>query len=275
MTRSGRRRLYVTGAILLVVALVGGRWLAVETADRAWDRTFAGGTALIDARNLALMLQTLALVAAVTWATGNLLVVYRAIGSVQMPRRLGDLEIVEAVSHKVLFGGTLLLGLILGVLFSLGTGDWWRYVALASSPPHFGLVDDRLRLDAGYYVGVLPWRSALQNRALVLALGTLAIVALLYSVIGSLRMRRGRIRASDYARAHCGVLLAVVALVITWGALLDPAEVIAGIHGSVDQAALGARIPGARVVAAISILTAGISLLWAWRDRPNLILAGW
>jgi len=275
VTRSGRRRLYVTGAILLVVALVGGRWLAVETADRAWDRTFAGGTALIDARNLALMLQTLALVAAVTWATGNLLVVYRAIGSVQMPRRLGDLEIVEAVSHKVLFGGTLLLGLILGVLFSLGTGDWWRYVALASSPPHFGLVDDRLRLDAGYYVGVLPWRSALQNRALVLALGTLAIVALLYSVIGSLRMRRGRIRASDYARSHCGVLLAVVALVITWGALLDPAEVIAGMHGSVDHAALGARIPGARVVAAISILTAGISLLWAWRDRPNLILAGW
>ena len=275
MTRSGRRRLYLTGAILLVVALVGGRWLAVETAERAWDRTFAGGTSLIDARNLALILQAFVLVFSVTWATGNLLIVFRAIGSVQMPRRLGDLEIVEAVSHKVLFGGTLVLGLILGILFSLGTGDWWRHAALASSPPHFGIVDDRLHLDAGYYVGVLPWLSAVQNRALVLALGALANVVLLYGVIGSLRLRRGRIRASDYARTHCGVLLAVLALVITWGAVLDPAEVIAGMHGTPDLAALNARIPGARAVTAISIITAGISLLWAWRDRPNLIVAGW
>lgn len=275
MTRSGRRRLYVTGAILLVVALVGGRWLAVETAERAWDRTFTGGTALIEARNLALMLQAFVLVFAVTWATGNLLIVYRAIGSVQMPRRLGDLEIVEAVSHRVLFGGTLLLGLILGFLFSLGASDWWRHAAIASAPPHFGVADERLRLDAGYYIGVLPWLSTLQNRALVLALGTLAIVVLLYGVIGSVRLRRGRIRASDHARAHCGALLAVLALIVTWGAVLDPAEVIAGVQGPVDQAAIGARIPGASVVAAVSIVTAVISLVWAWRDRPNLILAGW
>lgn len=275
MTRSSRRRLYVTGAILLVVALVGGRWLAVETAERAWDRTFTGGTALVDARNLGLMLQAFVLVFAITWATGNLLIVYRAIGSVQMPRRLGDLEIVEAVSHRVLFGATLLLGLVLGILFSLGTGEWWRYAALASSPPHFGIADHRIGLDAGYYVGRLPWLSALQNRALVLAFGMLAIVVLLYSIIGSLRLRRGRVRASSHARAHCGVLLAVLALIITWGAVLDPAEVIAGVHGIVDQAALGVRIPGASVVAAVSILTAVISLAWAWRDRPTLIIAGW
>jgi hypothetical protein len=275
VTRSARRRLYLTGAILLVVALVGGRWLAVETAERAWDRTFTGGTTLVDARNLGLILQAFVLVFAITWATGNLLIVYRAIGSVQMPRRLGDLEIVEAVSHRVLFGGTLLLGLVLGVLFSLGTGDWWRYAALASSPPHFGIADNRIGLDAGYYVGRLPWLSALQNRALVLAFGMLAIVVLLYSVIGSLRLRRGRVRASNHARAHCGILLAVLALVITWGAVLDPAEVIAGVHGIVDQAALSVRIPGASVVAAVSILTAVISLAWAWRDRPTLIIAGW
>ena len=67
--------------MLLVVALVGGRWLAVETAERAWDRTFAGGTALIEARILGRMLQGLVLVCAVAWLTGNLLIVYRAAGS--------------------------------------------------------------------------------------------------------------------------------------------------------------------------------------------------
>ena len=281
MRRAARRRLYLIGAVLLVVALVGGRWLAVETAERAWDRTFAGGTALIEARTLGRMLQGLVLVFAVAWLTGNLLIVYRAIGSVQMPRRLGDLEIVEAVPQRVLFGITVLAGIALGVVFSLGKGDWWRYAVLATSPPHFVITDPSLfplsplPRDPGYYIGVLPWLAALQHRALILAAGAVGIIALLYAVIGSLRVRRGRVRASDYARAHWGVLLAVLALVIGWGAVLDPAEVVAGLHGVVDQAALSVRIPGAAAVATIAVVTAVISLLWAWRDRPNLIVAGW
>jgi len=276
VTRANRRRLYLFGAGLLVAALVGGRWLAVETAERAWDRTFAGGEALIAARDLSRLLQAFVLVVAITWIAGNLLLVYRAIGSVQMPRRLGDLEIVEAVPRRTLLAATILLGVILGSLLSLGTADWWRHAVLAAAPPHFGVPDaTKLGHDAGYYVSVLPWFAALQNRTLILAVGALGIVALLYGVIGSLRIRRGRIRASDYARRHLGALLACLAVVIAWGAALDPAEIVGGLHGTVDQAALTVRIPGARVVAAVAIVTAVISLVWAWRDRPRLILAGW
>ncbi|MEX2155233.1 MAG: UPF0182 family protein [Gemmatimonadales bacterium] len=277
MTRSGRRRrrLYLIAAGLLVVALVGGRWLAVETAERAWDRTFTGGEALIEARMLGRLLQALVFSFGTAWATGNLLIVYRAIGSVQMPRRLGDLEIVEAIPQRVLFGVTIVLGIVMGVLLSLGTGDWWRQAVLAAAPPRFGVLDETLRRDAGYYIGVVPWRATLQNRALVLAAAATAAVALLYVGIGSLRLRRGRVRATDYARAHCGVLLAGLALVIAWGAALDPAEVVAGLHGPVDQAALAVRVPGSAFVAAVAVVTTIISLLWAWRDRPTLILAGW
>ena len=276
MTRQGWRRLYLIGAALFVAALVGGRWLAVETAERAWDRTFLGGEAVIQARDLARMLQALVLGVAVTWITGNLLIVYRAIGSVQMPRRLGDLEIVEAVPQKTLLGATVLLGVILGSLFSLGAGDWWRHAVLAASPPHFGIPDGtKLARDVGYYVSVLPWTSALQNRTLVLVIGALGIVTLLYAVIGSFRIRRGRIRASDYARTHVGFLLACLAVAIAWGAALDPAEVIGGLHGPVDEAALAVRIPGARVVVAVAVVTAVISIVWALRDRPTLIIAGW
>ena len=276
MTRQGRRRLYLIGAGLLVAALVGGRWLAVETAERAWDRTFAGGEAVIQARYLARMLQALVLVVAVTWITGNLLIVYRAIGSVQMPRRLGDLEIVEAVPQKTLLGATVLLGVILGTLFSLGAGDWWHHAVSAASPPHFGIPDGtKLARDVGYYVSVLPWLAVLQNRALVLVVGALGIITLLYAVIGSFRIRHGRIRASDYARTHVGFLLACLAVAIAWGAALDPAEVIGGFHGTVDEAALAVRIPGARVVVAVAVVTAVISIVWALRDRPTLIIAGW
>jgi uncharacterized protein UPF0182 len=275
VTRHNRRRLYLIGAGLLVVALVGGRWLAVETAERAWDRTFAGGEALIAVRNLARLLSAGVLFTAIAWITGNLLIVYRAIGSVQMPRRLGDLEIVEAVPQRTLLTITIIVGVLSGALLSLGTGDWWRHALLAASPPHFGISDAPHGRDAGYYVSILPWLAALQTRTLILALGALGIVALLYGVIGSLRFRRGRIRASDYARAHLGVLLACLALVIAWGAVLDPAEIIGGLHGTVDQAALSVRVPGAAVVAGVAVVTAVISLAWAWRDRPTLILASW
>jgi hypothetical protein len=276
VTRHGRRRLYLIGAGLLVAALVGGRWLAVETAERAWDRTFVGGDAVIAARDLSRVLQAFVLTVAVAWITGNLLIVYRAIGSVQMPRRLGDLEIVEAVSQRTLLVATIVVGIVLGTLFALGTDDWWRHAVLAAAPPHFGVSDStNLGRDAGYYVGVLPWLAVLQNRTLVLVVGALGTVALLYGVIGSLRIRRGRIRASDYARTHVGVLLACLALAIAWGAALDPAEVVGGFHGTVDQAALNVRIPGSAVVAAVAAVTAVISLIWAWRDRPTLILAGW
>ncbi|MGH8722291.1 MAG: hypothetical protein ACREU4_09925, partial [Burkholderiales bacterium] len=126
-----RRAVYIGGAILLVVLLVGGRWLAIETAERTWARSFTGGGALVEARTLELLLRALVLACAVAWATGNLLIVYRAIGSVQMPRRLGNLEIVEAVSPRILFRFTIALGVIAGVLLALGTRDWWRLAVLA------------------------------------------------------------------------------------------------------------------------------------------------
>jgi hypothetical protein len=183
---------------------------------------------------------------------------------------------VEAVPRRTLLITTIVVGIVLGTLLSLGTGEWWRHAVLAASPPHFGVSDStNLGNDAGYYVSVLPWLDALQNRTLILVLAALGVVALLYALIGSLRIRRGRLRAGDYARAHLGALLACLALVITWGAVLDPAEIVGGFHGVVDQAALSVRIPGAAVVAAVGVVTTLISLVWAWRDRPNLIVAGW
>jgi hypothetical protein len=271
----GRRGVYVIGAALLVVALVGGRWLAVETAERAWARTFAGGAALIEVRTLAYLLRGLVIAFAIAWTTGNLLIVYRSIGSVQMPRRLGNLEIVEAVPQRVLFALTIAVGALTGLLLSLGTGEWWRAAVLAAAPLRLGVSDETLGYDAGYYLGVLPWRSLLQARALLLATTVTLGIAILYAAIGSLRVRRARIQATDRARAHLGFLLACLGLVIAWGALLDPAQVVGGLHGPVDDAALTARLPGARFVAAVAIVATLVSLTWAWRDVPNIIVGGW
>src|SRR5216110_713585 len=270
-----RRRALLVGVGLLVTVLVGGRWLALETAERAWGASLPGGSAYLTTRDFARLVSGLLLVGAIAWGTANLLFVYRSIGSMQLSRRLGDLEIVEAVPQPLLLAGTVACGLAFGFLLSLGTGDWWMAAALASRPPTFGVTDPVLHQDLGYYLGQLPWTERLRELALVAAGSASVVVALLYVGIGSLRFRRWLPYANAHARAHLGVLLALLALTLTWGALLDPTETVAGLHGTLTRRALDVRLAGAPVVAGVGVAATVVSLVWGLRERPVLLITTW
>ena len=273
---AGRRRwVWLLAAAALVTVLAGGRWLAVETAERAWAQSVGAGAVYLDARALARLMRFAVLVLAVTWGTVNLFVVYRAIGSVQMPRRLGDLEIVEAVPRAVLVGTTLVSGLLFGLVLTWGTGDWWLAAALAGARPTFGVMDPVLHRDAGYYVGTVPWAATVQDHVLVAVLALTVVVSLLYYGIGSLRRVEGEWRASGHARTHLGTLLACAAAALAWGAMLDPAEVVGGRHGVLDQSALEFRVAGAPLLAVVAGATGLVSLGWAVLGRARLLLASW
>ncbi len=275
MNAARRRRVVLFGLTIFAALLVGGRWLALETAEHAWAATIARGHVYLAARDLARLTNGIILLVAVTWGTANFYYVYRAIGSVQLPRRLGDLEIVEAVPQRVLLAGTLACGTLYGLLLSLGTGDWWLEAMLASHPPSFGILDPVLQRDLGYYLGTLPWAVTCKNFAL-LATGTAAlIVALLYLGIGSLRFHGWRPEASAHARAHLGLVLALLALSLARAAVLDPAEAVAGLRGVLDHTLLQARIPGARVMVVLSGMTVVATLIWGLRERPRLLVGAW
>ena len=270
-----RRRALLVGVGLLVAVLVGGRWLALETAERAWGASLPGGTAYLTARDFGRLVSGMLLIGAVAWATANLLFVYRSIGSMQLSRRLGDLEIVEAVPQPLLLAGTIACGLVFGFLLTLGTGDWWMPAALASRPPSFGVTDPVLHKDLGYYLGQLPWSQRLLDLALLAVCTATLVVALLYVGIGSLRFRRWLPYANAHARAHLGVLLALLALTLTWGAILDPAETVAGLHGTIARRALDARLAAAPIVASVGAATTVLSLVWGLRERPVLLVTAW
>jgi len=270
-----RRRALLVAVGLLVAVLVGGRWLALETAERAWGASLPGGSAYLTARDFSRLVSGLLLIGAVAWGTANLLFVYRSIGSMQLSRRLGDLEIVEAVPQPLLLAGTIACGLVFGFLLTLGTGDWWMAAALASRPPIFGVTDPVLQRDLGYYLGRLPWSERLRELALVGVCSATVVVALLYVGIGSLRFRRWLPYANAHARAHLGVLLALLALTLTWGAVLDPAETVAGLHGAITRRALDARLAAATVVTALGVAVAVVSLVWGLRERPRLLVTAW
>jgi len=270
-----RRRAFLFGLTTLAVLLVGGRWLAMETAERAWAATIARGDVYLAARDIARLTRGVVLLLAVTWGTANFYYVYRAIGSVQLPRHLGDLEIVEAVPQRILLAGTLACGIVYGLLLSLGTGDWWMQALLASRPPAFGISDPVLHRDLGYYLGELPWAVTCKDFALRATATASALVALLYLGIGSLRFTGWRPEASAHARAHIGLVLALLGLTLVRAAVLDPAEAVAGLHGTLDRAALEARVPGSRLIATLGVATVLATLVWGVRERPRLLFAAW
>jgi len=164
---------------------------------------------------------------------------------------------------------------VFGFLLTLGTGDWWMPAALASRPPTFGVTDPVLHKDLGYYLAQLPWSQRLLDLALLAVCTATAVVTLLYAGIGSLRFRRWLPYANAHARAHLGVLLALLALTLTWGAILDPAETVAGLHGTIARRALDARLAAAPFVASVGAATTVVSLVWGLRERPVLLVTAW
>lgn len=275
MSAARRRRVFLFGLTILAALLVGGRWVALETAERAWAATIARGNVYLAARDLARMTYGIVLLIAVTWGTANLYYVYRAIGSVQLPRRLGDLEIVEAVPQRVLLAGTLACGMVYGLLLTLGTGHWWLEALLASRPPSYGITDPVLHRDLGYYLGELPWAVTCKKFALLGTTTAALLVAVLYMGIGSLRFNGWRPEASAHARAHLGLVLALLGLTLVRAAVLDPAEAVAGVHGDLDRRALEARIAGAHLIQGLGVVTVVVTLIWGLRERPRLLIGAW
>ena len=273
MTR--RRWALLGAAAILVVVLVGGRWSAMQTAERAWAATIPNGAAYLRTLSLARTIQWIVALAATLWGVGHCYGVYRAIGSVQMPRRLGDIEIVEAVPHRLLIAVTLIGGLAYGGVLTWAIGDVWQSLLLAASPPHFGLTDSVLQQDLGYYLGELPWARARQGMLLGASLSASCLIAILYAAIGSLRLQSGRLAASPHARAHLGLTLAALALAFVWGAHLDPSETVTGLVGPVTHDAIAIRGPAAGAVAVIGLITAAVSAAWGWWDRPGVVGTAW
>jgi hypothetical protein len=114
-----------------------------------------------------------------------------------------------------------------------------------------------------------------KNFALLGTTSAALLVALLYIGIGSLRFNGWRPQARAHARAHLGLVLALLGLALVRAAVLDPAEAVAGLHGNLDRQALEARVPGAYLIAALGYVTVLMTLVWGVRERPRLLVAAW
>ncbi len=275
MVKRGRA-ITITVAVLVMLLFLGRRF-SIILSDQWWASLISADAAafLFQMHLLRLVLDGAGILVACAWFIGNLFFVYRALSVVQVPRYISNLEFREALSSQDLLAITIALGAILGLLAGLGVSDWWTTMALAWGGVQYEVADPLLGHDLGIYVAQLPWWRAMRSFSLLLSVTGLGVVIILYAVIGSVRWVDGRPAVSDHARAHLGALLAALALCLAWGYLLLPYEIVAGLHGTETAGAWSVRVASTQTLAGIASATAILSLLWAFRPRHALALAGW
>lgn len=274
---SSRARRLVFAMVGLVLALFVGHWGAGVLADRWWAETLSPEAAAFVTRYhlLRVVLEATGILLAAGWFIAHLLVLCRAIGSVQVPRQVANLEIREALTARTLVLISIGVGGLAGIMVGGGAVEWWNPVLLAWNGADYGEVEPFLGLDLGVYVSQLPLWRLLHGYAMLLALLTLGGILMLYVLIGSVRWLEGRPAISDYSRTHLGLLLAALALGLVWGYLLEPYEFVAGLGDPPSRGLFRVHSIVAQALAGVALATALLSTVWALRPRHTLVAASW
>lgn len=273
-----RRRAWVLGAAgIAILCLFAGRFLAELLADRWWAAQFSdAATRAVTRWHLwQLGLGAAGIVLATAWFVIHMLIVVRAVGSVQILRDVGGLQFREVVRPTALKGFALAAGVCLGVVTGSALAGEWQAVLLALHGTTIGIAEPLLRRDAGWYVARLPLWELVHTFALALSLLALLAALMLYAIMGALRLERRRPAINDHARRHLGFLLAVLALVIAWGFLLHTDVLVAGAASGDPVAAFRRSALVGPALAGTALMVAALSALWALRGRHALVAAGW
>ncbi len=275
MSRRGRRLTGVLAAVVLL--LFAGRWTAVLLADRWWASEFSPQAAayITDWHILRLTLDLAGILIASAWFIGHLLLVYRAVGTVQVRRSVANLEFREALTPRTLLTVAIATGGLLGLLVGVGASGWWREAALAWHGVTYRIADPLMGRDLGVYVAQLPIWQAAHGFLLLLVLLGLSGVAALYMLVGAIRWIERRPAINTHARVHIGWLLTALALVLAWGYLLERYDIIAGSLNLAEEPNWRTRLLVSPLLGGVALATAALSALWALRGRHTLVLAGW
>jgi len=267
---------YAVAGILLV--LFGGRWAAIRFTEASWFADLGLGSVYWGRFAHDLAWQAALALGAALWYAAQTWAVYRSIGAVHLPRRVGDLEIAEAVPRRTLRWIALGTACLLGIITAMTFSDIPDLVALYRHAVPLDIREPILGNDASFYLARLPLLEALHLVALVMVLFGIFVAMGLYALTGSITYGDRRLRATPHARGHLVVLAGILALVLAWGFQLDAWQIVGG--GGSAQGALAAadraiRVPASTALAALAlVVAAGTVASLRWR-RPGILLTLW
>jgi uncharacterized membrane protein (UPF0182 family) len=273
-----RRRLAGYSVAAVFVILFGGRWMAIRFTEASWFADLGLAATYWTRFFRGLLWHGVTAVAATLWYAVQTIAVYRSISAVHLPRRVGDLEIAEAVPRRTLRWIAVGIAVVLGIVTAITFSEIPDLVALYRHATPLGLREPILGRDASFYLSRLPLLETVQLAALVLVLFGLFVAGLLYALTGSITYAERRLRATPHARAHLVALAACLALVMAWGFQLDAYGIVGGggaAAGAVAAADRAVRIPAATALSALALVVAAVTAAsLRWR-RTALVATVW
>ena len=266
------RRWLMALVATLALLLVAGRIIAGIFAEWTWYA--AMGALPLYQSKLAhqVALRGSAALIAFTFAFANLYTVRKSIVSLVLPRRLGNIELGEAVESRLLTLAVLALSVLLAILLTLPDFSWTS-LALARNAVPFNELDPYLDHDFGFYVYHLPFERSVYLWAVVSMLLVSLVVIALYVLTPSLRLERGRLYISAYVRRHFAALAAICLGLVAWSYRLQLFTLVSngsGVNGTFTAFDHRIAIPLLTSLA-LGALVATVVVFWAgWHGYTRI-----
>ena len=260
-----RRWIAILG-VSAALALLLGRWISATYSDWTWYASMDALPVFRSAVMHNLAWRVGAMLLAFGFAFLNFYALRKSIVSLVLPRRLGDLEIGEAVSPRTLLAFVVWVSAILAVLLSSPIGDWTTFAFARIAQP-FREMDPYLDRDLSFIVARLPFELDVHDWAARAVVVVSLLTISLYALTPSLRFRRGDFYVSAYCRRHLAVLASFALLLLAWRSRLDALSLTS--LGVEPDASYGAyeRLVGGPILLWLSVATAVAAFLVLW--------AGW
>ncbi|MGQ0765186.1 MAG: UPF0182 family protein [Gemmatimonadota bacterium] len=259
---SGRR--WPLLAILTVaILLVAGRVITGWYVDYRWYQSLGAADVWWSRAGNLMLLRGGAFAAAATLAFANFYAVRHSVLSVVFPRKVGNIEIREELSPRLLLGAVLSVSLLVGFILAL-TLDGWTHLDLVRHGEVFRESDPYFQLDLSFWVYWLPLEIDLHRWALVSLITISLMVVVFYALTPSLRWEGGKLRTSGYVRRHFFTLGALVLLLLGWSYRLDAYNLLlegSGEGGAVTSLDHRVAIP---TLLFLALATAVGAMLFAW-----------
>jgi uncharacterized membrane protein (UPF0182 family) len=275
--RTGRLAIVVVTSAM--VALIVSRALVGLYVDALWFGEV--GYSSVFWRNLAWVWGARAVIALLVGGAifANLRVVAASLGTLQIRRRFGNLEIAERLPKHYITGGVMLLSALLGLWFGASVPEGVaRSVLLWVHAPEWGATDPFLGRDLGFYVFLVPILRAAVTTGLVVGFLVLAVTVAGYVTTGTFQVGQGGLVITEQARRHLGLLVAIFLLLLAARfalgrplLLFNGTSDIPGLFGYTDH---NARFPALRVLTVATVVGAVGVLVGAWRNQVVPVLAG-
>ncbi len=271
--RTSGRRWPTIVAVIVIAALVTGRFFATLWTDYLWyqsvGQTGVWRTLVITRVGLVIVASTIAF--GLFWL--NLWLVDRLSPRRRVPTGTPEEELlarfqdwIEPRVRKVRFAISAFFGLMLG----LGGSVWWQEWLLFRNGTSFGVNDPIFENDLSLYVFQLPFYNVLFGWFFQLVLVIAVVSASIHYLNGAVEFSFNR-RVEPGVKVHLSVLFASLAVLKAAGYLLNRWELLFSARGQVFGASytdVNAQLPALNLLILISLVAAVILLL-------NLRFRGW